>query len=121
MLSEHKRQDLLWQIASYGDAQVDNAGIAALAKMSLKEFEQILKKEPEIRNELDIARRRGLAILKNILWEKAVREKNLVAIQFLAHHYLGMSKEVIKSNEKNLFTGELSTEKLQQMLAELDG
>jgi len=121
MLSEHKRQDLLWQIASYGDAQVPNSGIAALAKMTLKEFEQILEDYPEIKRELDIARDRGLSVLRNILWEKAVREKNLHAIQFLAHHYLGMSKEVIKSNEKSLFTGELSTEKLQQMLTELDG
>jgi hypothetical protein len=121
MLSEHKRQDLLWQIASYGDAQVTNAGIAALANITLKEFESILKKDPEVKRELDRSRERGLAVLRNTLWEKAIREKNLVAIQFLAHHYLGMSKEVIKPSEKNAFTGELSTEKLQQMLTELDG
>lgn len=121
MLSGHKRQDLLWQIASYGDAQVDNASIAAFARMSLKEFEYILENDEEIRNELDIARRRGLGVLKNLLWEKAIREKNIQMQYFLAHHYLGMSKEVIKPNEKNLFNGELSTEKLQQMLTELDG
>lgn len=121
MLSEHKRQDLLWQIASYGDAQVTNAGIAALANITLKEFELVLKKDPEVKRELERARERGLAVLRNTLWDKAVREKNLNAIQFLAHHYLGMSKEVIKSNEKTLFNGELSTEKLQQMLTEIDG
>ena len=42
-------------------------------------------------------------------------------MQFLAFHYMGMSKETLKSNEKALYTGELSTEKLQQMLNELDG
>ena len=121
MISEQKRQDLLWQISSYGDAQVDNASIAAFANMTLKEFEQILKKDTEIRRTLEISRLRGLGVLKNMLWEKAIRDKNLNAIQFLAHHYLGMSKEILKPSEKVTFSGELSTEKLQQMLAELDG
>jgi hypothetical protein len=121
MLSAQKRQDLLWQISSYGDAQVDNASIAAFANLTPEEFELVLKEDPEIKRELDRSRLRGLGVLKNIIWEKAVHEKNLVAIQWLGHHYLGMSKEVIKSNEKALFSGELSTEKLQQMLTELDG
>ena len=120
MLSEQKKRELLWQIDNYGDAQVDNASIAAFAKMTTAEFEEALK-DPEVRQALEWSRNRGLGVLKEILWAKAVRDKNLNAIQFLAHHYLGMSKEDLKPKEKSLFIGELSTEKLQQMLSDLDG
>lgn len=121
MLSERERQDLLWKIETHGESQAGNAEIAAFAGLTAEKFEQVLKQDQQIRERLEIARRRGIGDLYGALWNKALQEKNLAAMQFLAFHYMGMSKESLKSTEKTLFTGEFSTEKLQQMLTELDG
>lgn len=121
MLSERERSDLLWKIETHGESQAGNAEIAAFANITPERFEEALKTDKEIRERLEFARRRGIGDLCGALWNKALKEKNLAAMQFLAFHYMGMSKETIKSSEKALYTGELSTEKLQQMLNELDG
>ncbi len=121
MLSERERSDLLWKIETHGESQAGNAEIAAFAGITAERFEEVLKTDKEVRERLELARRRGIGDLYGALWNKALKEKNLAAMQFLAFHYMGMSKETLKSNEKALYTGELSTEKLQQMLNELDG
>jgi hypothetical protein len=122
VLSEKEEIKICHEIEGLAISQMTDVEIAHELNYTLEEFKEILAAYPEWQRKIEFGRTKGIARLKDRLWEKALHHRSMDALKYLAYEYLGMGEAVTPLKNKgvsmNIPIDQMSTKQLISLLEE---
>ena len=101
-LSQEKKDAILASIRLLAPRRMTEADVAGNVGMTEAELQPLLDEYPELRREFEVCSLRALTTLKDALWHKAVSEKNVDVLKFLATAHLGIGAKDGQEKEDRL-------------------
>ena len=111
-LKDSEYKHLAANLDNAASTQMLDRELASFFRYHEEDFQKILEAYPEFRAQIKRGRIRGQADLRVQLWNKAIGEKSLEALKYLAAEYLNIGQE---KKEDPLEALEVSAETLKKI------
>lgn len=123
-LNEQDYHDFKLRIPFLAKTQRNDEYIAADLNYTLEEFQEILKEYSEFKRLIQLGRANGKGQIVETLYNKAVVDKNLDALKFMAQEFMGLGEKaramnaVRQSASLNIPLSQMTTPQLVALLEE---